>query len=457
MKEKALFSLPPAVAAALGKLEAAGFEAWCVGGCVRDSLLGKTPYDWDIATGALPQETAACFRGERLLHVGEIHGTIALVPEKGRPIEITTFRRETGYSDRRHPDAVVFCRQVEEDLARRDFTINAMAYHPRRGLVDPFGGQRDLKAGVLRCVGAPRRRLEEDALRILRCLRFAAQLGFSIEPETAAALLEKKTLLSLISPERVREELTKLLCGKYAPQVLREHSPVAFTVLPELAPMKGCTQETPYHCYDVWEHTLHALGHAPQDPALRWAVLLHDGGKPRKKTFSPDGTAHFYGHPPESGRIAREVLGRLRFSKREIQWIGALVDHHEDPLPMGEPQLKKLLGQYGEAFVRALFSLQEADMSAKAPGVFQQRLPDLEKSRRLAEEILRRGDCLTLRDLALKGADLAALGVPPGPEMGALLGRLLEAVLQGGAPNEREALSSLVRSWREDPAACGKP
>ena len=174
MKEKALFSLPPAVAAALGKLEAAGFEAWCVGGCVRDSLLGKTPYDWDIATGALPQETAACFRGERLLHVGEIHGTIALVPEKGRPIEITTFRRETGYSDRRHPDAVVFCRQVEEDLARRDFTINAMAYHPRRGLVDPFGGQRDLKAGVLRCVGAPRRRLEEDALRILRCLRFAA-------------------------------------------------------------------------------------------------------------------------------------------------------------------------------------------------------------------------------------------------------------------------------------------
>ena len=303
----------------------------------------------------------------------------------------------------------------------------------------------DLEQGILRCVGEPVRRFSEDALRILRCLRFASQLGFAIEPSTAAALWERRGLLLALSQERVREELTKLLCGENAEAVLREYAEVVFTVLPELAPMKGCAQETPFHCYDVWEHTLHALSHAPRQPDLRWAALLHDGGKPGKKTFSADGRAHFYGHPPESGRIARQVLSRLRFSNRQRDWVANLVDHHEDAIPMKEPSLKKLLGAYGEKFVFTLFDLMEADMSAKAPGVFERRLPDLEKSRQLAKAILQRGDCLTLRDMAFSGDDLKALGVPAGPELGNLLGQLFEAVQRGQVENRRPALEALAR------------
>ena len=437
---------PPApVGEALSRLEEAGYEAWCVGGCVRDSLLGKTPFDWDVTTNARPEETKACFPGARLVEIGAAHGTIALVPENGHPIEITTYRADGTYSDSRHPDSVSFSRRLEDDLARRDFTVNAMAYHPRRGLVDLFQGREDLEQGILRCVGEPVRRFSEDALRILRCLRFASQLGFVIEASTAAALRERRGLLLALSQERVREELTKLLCGENAEAVLREYAEVVFTVLPELAPMKGCAQQTPFHCYDVWEHTLHALSHAPRQPDLRWAALLHDGGKPGRKTFSADGRAHFYGHPPESGRIARQVLSRLRFSNRQRDWVANLVDHHEDAIPMKEPSLKKLLGAYGEKFVFTLFDLMEADMSAKAPGVFERRLPDLEKSRQLAKAILQREDCLTLRDMAFSGDDLKALGVPAGPELGNLLGQLFEAVQRGQVENRRPALEALAR------------
>lgn len=436
---------PTAVLEVMERLESAGFQAWCVGGCVRDSLLGKTPFDWDVATSALPQETKACFAGERLIEVGMIHGTVAVVGKEGHPIEITTFRTDGGYTDGRHPDSVTFSPSLEADLSRRDFTVNAMAYHPKRGLVDLFGGREDLKQGVLRCVGDPVKRFSEDALRILRCLRFSSQLGFEIEVQTREAVWKTKDLLLELSHERVREELTKLLCGKDAAKVLREYGTVVFTVLPELAPMAGCTQETPYHCFDVWEHTLRALSHAPQEPELRWAALLHDAGKPEKKTFSPDGVAHFYGHPPESGRIARKVLSRLRFSNREIEWISTLVDHHEDGLPMKEKHLKKLLGQYGECFVFQLLDLMESDMSAKAPGVFQRRLPDLEESRTLARTILARGDCLTLQDMALDGEGLKALGVPSGPRMGELLHRLLESVWEETVPNRKEALEAFAR------------
>ena len=282
------FSIQPPrqVLSLLDRLESAGFEAWVVGGCVRDSLLGKVPFDWDVTTSARPEETAACLEGERLLQTGAAHGTVALIPQEGRPIEITTFRADGTYTDSRHPDSVTFSRRLEDDLSRRDFTVNAMAYHPGRGLVDLFGGRRDLEAALLRCVGDPARRFSEDALRILRCLRFASQLEFSIEPATGTALAEARGLLSVISQERVREELTKLLCGPGAASVLREYSQAVFAVLPELASMKGCAQETPYHCFDVWEHTLHALDHAPRQPDLRWAVLLRRGKAGKKILLS---------------------------------------------------------------------------------------------------------------------------------------------------------------------------
>ena len=302
------FSIQPPrqVLSLLDRLESAGFEAWVVGGCVRDSLLGKVPFDWDVTTSARPEETAACLEGERLLQTGAAHGTVALIPQEGRPIEITTFRADGTYTDSRHPDSVTFSRRLEDDLSRRDFTINAMAYHPGRGLVDLFGGRRDLEAALLRCVGDPARRFSEDALRILRCLRFASQLEFSIEPATGTALAEARGLLSVISQERVREELTKLLCGPGAASVLREYSQAVFAVLPELASMKGCAQETPYHCFDVWEHTLHALDHAPRQPDLRWAVLLHDGESRGKNSTLPTAWPTF----TDTRRKAAELPGK---------------------------------------------------------------------------------------------------------------------------------------------------
>lgn len=442
--ERFVIHLPAPVKEAIHRLEDAGFEAWCVGGCVRDSLLEKVPFDWDIATNARPEETAACFSGCHLLEVGASHGTVAWVPEEGHPVEITTFRADGSYTDSRHPDSVTFSRHVEDDLSRRDFTVNAMAYHPERGLVDLFHGQEDLENKLLRCVGEPERRFSEDALRILRCLRFSSQLGFAIEPSTSAALWDKRELLLTLSQERVREELTKLLCGEKANAVLEKYAEVVFTVVPELAPMKGCAQETPYHCYNVWEHTLHALAHAPSQPDLRWAALLHDTGKPARKTYSPDGVAHFYGHPPESGKIAREVLSRLRFSNKQREWVACLVDHHEEAMPMGERRMKKLLGKYGKRFLFTLFQLQEADNFAKSPGIFEQRLPLIEQSRALAREILARGDCLTLRDMAFSGEDLKAMGVTPGPLMGKVLRQLLQAVQEGQVANEKGALGALA-------------
>lgn len=452
MEQNGVIQPPAAVLEVLDRLESAGFQAWCVGGCVRDSLLGKRPFDWDIATSAFPQETQACFAGEQIIEIGLSHGTVALVRKTGHPVEITSFRVETGYTDGRHPDSVVFSRCLKDDLSRRDFTVNAMAYHPKRGLVDLFGGKEDLKQKILRCVGEPAERFSEDALRILRCLRFSAQLGFAVEENTRRALWQAKSLLLGLSQERVREELTKLLCGEYAAGVLREYAEIVFEILPQLAPMKGCTQETRFHCYDVWEHTLHAVDHAPKSPELRWAALLHDSGKPAKKTFSPDGVAHFYGHPPESGRLAREILGRLRFANRQKEQIALLVDHHEDRLPMEEKHLKKLLGQYGEEEVTRLFELMEADMSAKAPGIYELRLPDLEASRTLAREILSRGDCLTLKGMALDGKALRDMGVPVGPEIGKILRCLLDEVLEGKLPNEKALLMERARQLMQNRA-----
>lgn len=442
--------LPPYVETAIKQLESHGFQAWCVGGCVRDSLLGNTPHDWDIATSALPEETLASFPGQRLLQTGISHGTITLLPAEGTSLEITTFRTESGYSDNRHPDQVRFSTSLEEDLSRRDFTVNAMAYHPVHGIVDPFGGQRDLEQKTLRAVGDPCRRFAEDALRILRGLRFASQLCFTIESHTSSALVSARHLLQSLSPERVQGELTKLLCGPSVLPVLQRYASVLFSILPELAPMEGCTQETPYHCYDVWEHTLHAIDHAAPEPALRWALLLHDAGKPEAKIFSPEGRAHFYGHPAKSGNIARQVLARLRFPKKEQVWIGTLVDHHEAPLPMTEKQLKDFLGRYGAPFTFQLLALIEADMSAKAPGVFERRLPDIQLSRRRAETILARGDCLQVKDLAVHGDDLLQLGIPAGPSIGALLQFLLQAVQDGTTPNQKDALLQAALQWQKE-------
>lgn len=439
MQGKLAVTPPEYAVRAVRCLEAAGWEAWFVGGCVRDSLLGLSPGDWDVTTNAPPGEILKCCSSFRCIETGIQHGTVTALIDTS-PVEITTYRSDGVYLDHRHPEKVEFSRRLEDDLSRRDFTVNAMAYHPARGLVDKFGGLADLQNKKLRCVGDADRRFSEDALRILRCLRFASKLDFLPEAGTAEALQRKKTLLLEISHERVKAELEKLLLGGGAEKILRQYSGVIFTVLPELAPMKGCAQETPYHCYDVWEHTLHAVGTVPPDPVLRWAALFHDSGKPAVKTLSADGAAHFYGHGQKSVELAEACCERLRFSNREREAVCALIARHGEVLPISEKRMKRLLGQLGEAQLFRLLELINADISAQSPAIRAERLELLQKANALAEEILRAGECLTLRDLAVNGSDLLELGVPKGPALGHILQELLDGVLAGTLPNERERL-----------------
>ncbi len=434
-----IINLPSCAVLALETLEKHGYEAWCVGGCVRDSLRGLSPIDWDMTTNALPEEIKACFQGYKTADTGMKHGTVTVLLPDGQ-IEVTTYRRDGKYLDHRHPEQVAFSKSLQEDLSRRDFTVNALAYHPARGLVDCFGGLEDLKNGVLRCVGDASRRFEEDALRVLRCLRFAAALGFIIEEDTAKALEDKRNLLGAVSHERVREEMTKLLCGRDAAKILGAYSEVAFVVLPELAPAACCGQENPYHCCTVWEHTLKVLSSLPPDPVLRWAALLHDCGKPGSKTFGSDGTAHFYGHEKLSADLARSILERLRFPNRESQQILDLVRYHGEIYPMTPKRLKKLLGLLGEEQVFRLFQLSEGDLRGQAPFLYRERIESIRQTEVLAKEILAQGQCLTLRDLKIDGNDLLGLGYEKGPSLGKALKQLLDEVLEGSLANERAAL-----------------
>lgn len=431
--------LPPQVAGVLKNLEDRGFEAWLVGGCVRDSLLGLSPSDWDVTTAAQPEKIKLCFAGYPVLETGVRHGTVTVLMDGG-PVEITTFRSDGEYADHRRPERVRFSRRLGDDLARRDFTVNAIAYHPDRGFRDDFGGAGDLERRVLRCVGDPARRFTEDALRILRCLRFASVLGFSIEDGTAEALFKTEDLLLEISHERVREELSKLLCGQSAGNVLRIYNRAVFTVLPELAPMEGCLQENPYHCWDVWEHTLHALEASPQDKFLRWAAFLHDCGKPVVKSYGADGTAHFYGHEKASAETAEAIMARLRFSNRDRDGILELIRLHGEPYPISEKRLKRLLRKLGEEQLSRLFRLSEADLSGQSPHLYGQRIKAIRQTEARAKELAAQGQCLSLRDLAVNGNDLRALGYPAGPSLGAALKNLLESVLDGKIQNEKTAL-----------------
>lgn len=441
-------NIPGPVEMILKSLEAHGHAAHCVGGCVRDSFLGRTPEDWDVATSALPEETLAVFPG-RAVPTGLRHGTVT-VREGAYSVEVTTFRTDGPYADSRHPDSVTFTRSLRDDLSRRDFTVNAMAVDLRGERTDPFGGQADLEAHVLRCVGDPEKRFREDALRILRCLRFSAALGFCIEKETARGLRNRRGLLSGIAAERVRSELTKLLCGKAAAEALREFPEVVGTVLPELLPMVGFEQHSRYHCYDVWEHTLHALAAAPPEPVLRWAVLLHDAGKPRCFTRDERG-GHFYGHPAVSAEIADAVLRRLKVDNATRDAVTTLVAWHDREIPRTEKSVRRALMKLGEERMRQLMEVKRADNLGQA-AEFRSRLREVERGAEILDALLAKDACFSLKQLAVNGRDLLTLGLC-GPEVGAELDRLLCAVVDGELPNEKSALLSAVvaRKFAENP------
>ncbi len=435
-------NLPAPVSALLSRLEQAGFATYLVGGCLRDGLLGKSPTDWDLATAARPAQVQALFPDARIIETGLQHGTVTVILE-GVQMEVTTFRKDGTYADHRHPEQVSFTDRIAEDLARRDFTVNAMAYSPTRGLVDPFGGQTDLQNKVLRAVGDPARRFEEDALRILRLARFCAVLGFATEEKTAAAALAQVHLLEHIAAERILQELEKLLMGDFAVPSLRQFTPVITQVLPELAPSVGFDQNNYHHLYDVWEHTLKAMEHCAPDRLVRWALLLHDCGKPHCYTVDFRGDGHFYGHAAISTRLSEAALERLRMDKRSREEILALIYHHDHDLFATDKSLRRWLHRLGEEPLRRLLLVKRADNKGQAPKF--DRTAEYDRAEAALDALLQREDCFSLRQLAIGGADVMALGYA-GPAVGAVLNRALEAVLSGTCENTRDALLDFLQN-----------
>ncbi len=431
-------TLPTPVARALSVLEACGYEGYAVGGCVRDSLIDRTPNDWDITTNATPEQMKACFHDFRVIETGIRHGTLTVIID-GVQLEITTYRNDGEYLDNRHPVQVTFSEKIEDDLSRRDFTVNAMAYHPEKGLVDLFGGRADLKAGIIRCVGDAQTRFEEDGLRILRAIRFASVLNFEIDEDTARAIHNCRNLLAGIAAERIREEFCKLICGSGAVRILRDYIDVVAVFLPELDRCVGFEQNTKYHCYDVFEHTLHALElYRGNDLITALGILLHDIGKPLCYTEDEQG-GHFKGHAPMGVEITREVLGRLRFDNETIRRMELLIEWHDIPLSAEKKRVKRLMQKLTDADILRLLEIKRCDRLAHAVD-YQELPPELAVIPSVMEEIRAEDACLSLRTLAVSGDDLMALGIPRGKQIGEMLQSLLDDVIEERLPNEKNAL-----------------
>lgn len=436
--------IPQSVQTVLKTLEMAGHQAWCVGGCVRDLRLGRFPEDWDVTTDALPEDTLSLFGGQAL-PTGLSHGTVTVRTECGG-VEVTTFRQDGAYRDHRRPECVVFTDSLEQDLLRRDFTINAMAMDRRGCFRDPFGGAADLERGLLRCVGDPAQRFREDALRMMRGLRFAAVLGLTIHPATGMALHQCRTLLGEIAPERIWTELGKLLRGERAAEILREYPDVLGVFWPELLPMVGFDQKNCHHCYDVWEHTLHAVDAAPPDLILRCTLLLHDIGKPKSFTVDDAGIGHFCGHPAVSRELAADMLCRLRVDRETFSTVTCLVAFHDRPIAQTDRSVRRALQRLGEKNLRRLITVKRADNLAQDPA-FWNRQRDLDGVEGILDRLLAEDACFSLKRLAVKGKDLIDIGYA-GPAIGAMLTELLNGVVDGELDNDRAHLLKYAQKKR---------
>ena len=432
--------LPASAAACVKRLEDAGFAAYAVGGCVRDACLGLTPHDYDLCTAATPAEMKALFADHTLVLAGEKHGTVGVVMD-GDVVEITTFRTEGDYRDNRHPDRVEFVTDIEKDLSRRDFTVNAMAYSPTRGLCDPFGGREDLKKGILRAVGDAETRFREDSLRILRGVRFAVRFRLTPEKKTEKAMADLSGLMENLARERVFSELDGLLPHLRAEDLTR-YSTVLCAVIPELKETLGFDQRTHHHIYDIYTHTAQVVAGVPATSVLRWASLLHDIGKPACFTLDEAGCGHFYGHAKVSAEMANTVLHRLKAPAALRSRVVRLIELHMTPLTADKKLLRRRVAQHGFETVYDLLRLQESDV--KGTGVTENAL-SFAGVEEILKEIEAENACLTLKDLALSGHDLMALGFS-GPAIGKTQRYLLELVLEERLPNEKEALLCAARS-----------
>ncbi|MBQ2061783.1 MAG: HD domain-containing protein [Oscillospiraceae bacterium] len=428
--------LPPSVLSVLRRLNDAGFAAYAVGGCVRDVLLGRVPVDWDVTTAARPEQVMALFPGQSI-PTGLQHGTVT-VRSGGMSVEVTTFRADGVYSDHRHPDEVRFSSDLAEDVKRRDFTVNAMTMDASGALTDLFGGRADLQNRVIRCVGDPQRRFEEDALRILRALRFASVLDFTVEPVTAAAIRALTPTLKCIAAERITAEMTKLLCGAAACRVLLEFPDVVGVFLPEVLPAVGFDQRNVHHVYDVWGHTAHAVGAAEDDGVVRWTMLFHDLGKPECFTLDDHGVGHFYGHGRHSLAMAMDAMARLKFSNEHRDQVAKLVDWHDRVIPVTPKGMRRCLNALGPEGTRRLIAVKRADNLAQAPA-YRSRQQQLDEAEEIVADLLAQDACFSLKQLAVNGNDMTALGLR-GSAVGDMLRALLEQVLAENLPNDREAL-----------------
>lgn len=436
--------LPEKVNTIIQTLQEHGYEAYAVGGCVRDSLLGREPGDWDITTSASPDETKKLFA--RTVDTGIEHGTVTVLLGK-EGFEVTTYRIDGKYEDSRHPTEVIFTRNLREDLLRRDFTINAMAYNDTEGIVDIFGGMDDLKRKIIRCVGNARERFGEDALRIMRGVRFAAQLGFSLEKETKEAMTELAPTLEKISAERIQTELVKLLVSD-SPELIREayHLGVTAVILPEFDEMMRTGQETKYHRYDVGEHTVQAVCNVPPDKVLRLTMLLHDVAKPEMKTVDADGTAHFKGHDIRGEQKAKEILRRLKFDNDTIHKVTKLVRWHDYRMPAEKKNVRKAMSKIRAELFPMYLLVKRADILAHSMYRREEELENLSGLQKCYEEIVADHECVSLKQLAVTGTDLIGIGMKPGKQIGEVLNELLRIVLEYPEFNNKEHLIRFVQN-----------
>ncbi len=435
--------LPGHVTYILHTLEMAGFEGYAVGGCVRDALLGRKPQDWDITTNARPLQVKELFC--RTIDTGLQHGTVTVMLDH-TGYEVTTYRIDGEYEDGRHPKEVSFTGSLREDLQRRDFTINAMAYNESDGLVDLFEGKKDLERGVIRCVGAPGERFSEDALRMMRAIRFSAQLGFAIDPHTLEAVCALSGTIEKISAERIQTELLKTLTSAH-PDAVRIFYETGLSAhfLPELDAMMETEQHNPHHCYSVGEHTLHSLLHVEADKTLRLAMLLHDVAKPQCMTTDEAGIDHFHGHPAQGAQMARVILRRLKLDNDTIARVTQLIRWHDDNPPLTERGVRRAVYRVGSAQYPAIFAVKRADILAQSDYQREEKLRYVDDYEALYTQILEKNQCLCIRDLAVNGADLLAAGVPQGRQIGEYLEQLLQLVLEQPELNTRDYLLELVR------------
>lgn len=442
-------NIPKGAAAIIDMLQNNGFEAYLVGGCVRDSILKRPVHDWDITTSATPAEMKKVFSDTKIIETGIKHGTLTILSVDGF-YECTTYRIDGAYSDGRHPDIVRFTKSLAEDLKRRDFTINAMAYNDTEGLIDLFGGRLDLMDHVIRCVGNPEDRFKEDALRIMRALRFAAQLEFDLEMKTKMAAFQMSDTLTKVSAERINSEFCKILTQTMGSQVINDYREIIAVFIPEIRDMFGFEQNNPYHMFAVWDHIIEVLVRAnlfmdPNNLALALAAFFHDIGKPHSYQDSPDGIRHFYGHAAKSAEMTDSIMRCMRFNNSIREQVVTLVKYHDADIKPEAKYVKRWLNKLdSEHLLRCLFMLKYSDISGQVVKNRAERLREVSELFTVLDDVINQQACFSLKDLAVNGGDLIAVGMKPGKEIGAVLNQMLELVLNDECANDKDALLKTV-------------